>query len=1159
MQNLYKYILVVIVNVLGGFQCISNPSLPYIPSKIDTSISKIDSIRFLNPIVYSQKLKKKLAKASLDKAYNNQLYIINDLLSNFQKQLTDDEKINLFFKASQVYKIVGKYNYSMITIDSAIINSNKSNVSETKDNLLFNKIQLSNSIGMADTALFIIQNQLAKNKYSKASKIKLYPELITSLLIKGNIDSAASINKKMYDYTANNEFLFEKFIQSRIIACKIEILKGNTTEAEKIRTEIINKISSGQLSKFQNNNFNREAFLLQQDILSQNGKYDAVIENIKIKHTQLYQSDSSNQISDNYEFELKKRLANAFFNKGKFTDAIQLLNSGILFLSSHISPECIEISMLEDLLAQIYYEKSDYGYALSLANRSINIHSITDGNNTLNYSESITTKGLIEIALENESEAINYLQQALEIRLQLLGPNHLLTGISYNNLGLAYRLIKKYEAADTCFNKASENYTKNISNKDHPYFARIHNDIGTIEQNADNFNNAIENYILSLKIYRKLYGIIQPDVAEGFYNVATLFQKQKKYSRALLAIQECFISNVTNYSDTVYTSNPPIDQAISEFILLRAMYLKAQLLKESAYLQSDYELKNKYLENALNCYLLTGKIIDKLRRGYVSEESKLFLSEKTAIMYEEAIGITRELRESKNQIEMDNIAFNLSESSKAGILIGTITEANAKKVSGIPDSLLVYEQELQYKLSKAEKLTVLELKKGVKRDTILIAEYQKNLFNLKNESVSFIHKLEIEYPKYYELKYKQKNASIQDVQDFLLKNESRKEKNKITLLEYFIGKDSIYIFCITEDDYHLITVHKDLIFFKNTKAIRNSVSLKIDEVFLNSSAALYDQLITPISPYIKGKNLIIVPDVLISNLPFQTLISPTKINSKALTNKTLTPNVQYLINKYQLSFFYSATLGVEVIKSNDKNSYSNAMIAFAPGFSKDTTKGIILTNKAVTKNNFNYYQPQQDSYNPIVSNNDLEPIPMTIIEVNALGERMKNSKYPFVAYENQFADERVLKDSSISQYSILHFASHNYIDLTSPKESGLFFSIDRDSTEDGLLQNSELYGINLHSNLVVLSACETALGKTIPGEGIIGLSRGFIYAGTSNIMVSLWKINDASTADLINIFYKYVKKGESYKKALQNAQLKSMKSKKYYQPYYWAPLILIGN
>jgi CHAT domain-containing protein len=164
-------------------------------------------------------------------------------------------------------------------------------------------------------------------------------------------------------------------------------------------------------------------------------------------------------------------------------------------------------------------------------------------------------------------------------------------------------------------------------------------------------------------------------------------------------------------------------------------------------------------------------------------------------------------------------------------------------------------------------------------------------------------------------------------------------------------------------------------------------------------------------------------------------------------------------------------------------------------------------------------------------------------------------------YLEREANETRLKSKDIGEYRFLHFATHGLINEKNPKLSGLLLAQeDSTSKEDGILHLGEIYNLNLNADLVVLSACETGLGQIAKGEGIIGLTRGFLYAGASNLLVSLWQVSDVTTADLMVDFYDGMLKGSTKSEALAEAKRHLIgNGSERAKPDYWAPFILIGK
>ena len=150
----------------------------------------------------------------------------------------------------------------------------------------------------------------------------------------------------------------------------------------------------------------------------------------------------------------------------------------------------------------------------------------------------------------------------------------------------------------------------------------------------------------------------------------------------------------------------------------------------------------------------------------------------------------------------------------------------------------------------------------------------------------------------------------------------------------------------------------------------------------------------------------------------------------------------------------------------------------------------------------------------------------------------------------------------LSEYRIVHFATHGFLNSEHPELSGLVFSMldEQGKPQDGFLRLHEIYNLKLPADLVVLSACQTGLGKEIKGEGLIGLTRGFMYAGAERVVASLWRVNDYPTAELMKRFYRGMLKEKLRPvAALRAAQLEMWKKKRFSDPYYWAAFTLQGE
>jgi CHAT domain-containing protein len=150
----------------------------------------------------------------------------------------------------------------------------------------------------------------------------------------------------------------------------------------------------------------------------------------------------------------------------------------------------------------------------------------------------------------------------------------------------------------------------------------------------------------------------------------------------------------------------------------------------------------------------------------------------------------------------------------------------------------------------------------------------------------------------------------------------------------------------------------------------------------------------------------------------------------------------------------------------------------------------------------------------------------------------------------------------LSNYRYVHFATHGYIDSERPDLSAIVLSLvdENGKPEDGFLRAREIYNLDLPAELVVLSACETGLGKEIKGEGLVGLTRGFMYAGARRVVVSLWNVNDKATAELMARFYRgMLRDKKTPAAALRSAQIEMSRQRQWQSPYYWSAFVLQGE
>ena len=360
-----------------------------------------------------------------------------------------------------------------------------------------------------------------------------------------------------------------------------------------------------------------------------------------------------------------------------------------------------------------------------------------------------------------------------------------------------------------------------------------------------------------------------------------------------------------------------------------------------------------------------------------------------------------------------------------------------------------------------------------------------------------------------------------------------------TILEYSLGDSCSYLWVITRDNHKMIKLPDRKTLREQVETFRFSIlDPQQDNItFLRQSGYnLYKQLIQPAEPYMSRKgNLVILSDGVLHYVPFQVLISsPPDQHADHPYSK-----LPYLATKYPITYGQSSSVLINLIAERQEETESNSY-----------KKNLIAFGDPVYKNN------NSDS-NMITSG--FKRLENSGIEIEGIAGYFEHGMADIYLRENA-SEENVKLNERLSEYRYIHFACHGLVDEQNPENSSLVLSLNNTAEEDGFFQASEIAALNLNADLVVLSACQTGLGKLIRGEGMIGLSRSFMYAGTTSLVVSLWSVSDISTSILIQRYYEQlIRKGLSKADALQKAQISMIKDEQYAHPFFWAPFVLTGD
>ena len=307
-----------------------------------------------------------------------------------------------------------------------------------------------------------------------------------------------------------------------------------------------------------------------------------------------------------------------------------------------------------------------------------------------------------------------------------------------------------------------------------------------------------------------------------------------------------------------------------------------------------------------------------------------------------------------------------------------------------------------------------------------------------------------------------------------------------------------------------------------------------DTAFVQAAQHLFELLIAPAEKEIDAaERILLVPDGPLHSLPFAALVRKTGTQGERPW--------QYVVDWKPLHTALSATVFAELQKTRPSSPPPQTLVAFGDPLYPATETQAIDATRAVL-----------DRALP------LAPLPATRVEVASLSRVFDGQATVYLGAEATEAHAKAIKSARY-----LHFATHGLLDARSPLNSALALSLPaqrRDGEENGLLQAWEiLEQMRLDTDLVTLSACETALGAELAGEGLIGLTRAFHYAGARSVLASQWRVADDSTADLMVRFYGHLKNGLSKDEALRRAQRDVMAQPRTAAPFHWAAFTLSGD
>lgn len=748
----------------------------------------------------------------------------------------------------------------------------------------------------------------------------------------------------------------------------------------------------------------------------------------------------------------------------------------------------------DDLLSSWYWRGglffSDIGkfdQALLYYNRNLDF---VDGNTSISRISTLYNNiGLAYAYLNDANNSLHYFERSLEIRRNAgitPDPKNL------SNIATVYRDLGEFNKAESLFNAALEGFKSqnDISwiASTLEFLALLKLDTNKIEE-AESYAQKAFNYATKIEQVK--------DRNSAWRTLAKVYRQKEEYQKSLDFFKKAY-------------------QADSKEVNLRFIGTVIELSKAYRLAGSDsaFYYANQAIEH-----------IENVRVSIYGDYLQTQLFQSYASFYSE-LALWNLLEGNKES------AFDLIERGKSRALLDQIS-------LDIPLSEVLEEEEAIKIFEKSKRIDYLYRQIELQNNAVDKKDIKDELRDVELEYRALLNEAKVKYPALNVVE-NPSIISLKEIQDKL--------DNKTAVFEYAAVNDKLITFRITNSsvETNIQTLPKKATrkLVVEVSAYRKAIQSKTEISSLYAqSRNLYNWLIDPLfNEKSKIEQLLIVPDVSLSYLPFESLIDE---------------NQRFLIERVNIKYLPSLSL-LNYINEPNRIAKKEILAVAGSGFKAGSTGEMVRSEMGFTS------------------------LPATLVEVESIAQIFDD----VTLLKNESVSESELKALPLSDYKYIHFATHGIVNHDNPNQSGLILSQTTKSEnvfgEDGLLNSAEIGFLKLNANLVVLSACNSGFGNNIDGEGLMGLQRSFLKAGSSSVLVSLWSVFDRSTAHLMASFYKNMLKLEEqemglwnktlqffdkyeapifgYKeKALKDAKIEMIEHPYYNHPVYWAPFVLIGK
>ena len=794
-------------------------------------------------------------------------------------------------------------------------------------------------------------------------------------------------------------------------------------------------------------------------------------------------------------------------------------------------------------IGRIYDDVGEKQKALQFYNQALPI--LRAVRNTGGEATALNNIGLIYDDLGEKQKALEFYNQALSLSSELKDRRREATTL--NNIGSVYSDLGEKQKALQFYEQALP-LRRAVGDKGGE--AATLNNIGRIySEYSGKKQEALQQFDQALSLYREVAD--RGGEALTLNNIGSVYDDLGEKQKAL-----------QSYNQALPLYRGVADRGGEVITLNNLAYLEHK--------QGNLQASLKYIQSAI-------AIIEDLRGTYTNQDLKTSYFSTVQDYYRGYINILMDLHKKNPSQGYDTIALHISERSRARGLIELLAQANAKLSKNVNPKFIAEEKELQLKRQDQEKnLAKLINQTPLPKDTIKQTETE--IQNIINQQKQLKAKIRAQNPE---------RDKITNPEPLKLPEIQQQLDKDTVLLQYSLGKERSYLWLVTPTSLTSYELPKGEEIEKIAKQFHKNLGHQTTgNLALSNAQKLTNIILKPVKDKITGKRLVIVADGVLQQIPFAALADPNNSKNSTSTqtsnecrdvicnvsrgglipepipNKPGTADTNYqplMLNHEIVNLPSASTIAIQREKiAKRKIAPKKIAILADPVYSSNDQR---VTGKEET------ISPELDLERSALKRSAKSlnrtgwiRLPNTEIEAQEI-LKLFPSTDTLQAF-NFDANYNLATSKNLNQYQILHFATHGFVNPDQPELSGIVLSlVNQDGKQiPGYLRLADLFEQDYPAELIVLSACETGLGKNVSGEGLVGLTRGLMYAGAARVALSLWQVDDKGTSVLMQEFYKQMlQENKTPSEALRAAQRKLWSNPDWRSPHYWAAFTLQGE